>query len=77
MTRDEFLRSLEQELNLPEGSLTESQEVTQIDGWDSMAAVLFIALADEKMGVTISGSQVARSRTLADLLSLLGDTVGA
>jgi acyl carrier protein len=77
MTRDEFLRNLEQELNLQEGNLSESQELTQIDGWDSMAAVLFIALADEKMGVTISGSQVARSRTLADLLSLLGDTVGA
>jgi len=77
MTRDEFLRNLEQELSLSEGSLSESQPLTQIDGWDSMAAVLFIALADEKMGVTISGSQVARARTLADLLSLLGDTVGA
>jgi acyl carrier protein len=77
MTREDFLRNLERELKLPERSLNESQALTEVDNWDSMAAVLFIALADEKMGVTISGHQVAKSRTLADLLSLLGDTVSA
>ena len=77
MTREDFLRNLERELELPERSLNESQALTEVDGWDSMAAVLFIALADEKMGVMISGHQVAKSRTLADLLSLLGDTVSA
>ncbi len=75
MTREEFLRNLECEMELPAGSLNESQALTDVEGWDSMAAVLFIALADEKIGVTISGNQVAKAKTLADLLSLLGDTV--
>jgi acyl carrier protein len=73
MTRAEFLRTLEGELELPEGSLNENQALTDVDGWDSMAAVLFIALADEKVGVIVSGDQIAKSRTLNDLLLLLGD----
>ena len=44
-----------------------------IEAWDSLAAVLFIALADEKVGVTVSGDQIARAKTLNDLLSLLGE----
>ncbi len=75
MTREEFVRNLEREMELPVGSLNETQALTDVEGWDSMAAVLFIALADEKIGVTISGNQVAKAKTLADLLSLLGDTV--
>ena len=38
-----------------------------------MAAVLFIALADEKLGVAVSGDQIASSKTINDLTSLLGD----
>jgi acyl carrier protein len=60
-------------MEIPEGSLNASQALTEVDGWDSLAAVLFIALADEKVGVIISGDQVAKARTLDDLLSLLGD----
>jgi acyl carrier protein len=73
MTRGEFLRMLEGELELPEGSLNENQTLAEVDGWDSMAAVLFIALADEKVGVTVSGNQIAGSKTFNELLSLLGD----
>ena len=73
MTRGEFLRTLEGELEMPEGSLNENQALADLDGWDSMAAVLFIALADEKAGVIVSGDQIAKSKTLNELLSLLGD----
>jgi acyl carrier protein len=73
MTRREFLRALEGQLELPEGSLNGKHALTDIDGWDSLAAVMFIALADEKIGVTISGNQIANAKTLDELLSLLGD----
>ena len=75
MTRNEFLRTLEGEMELPAGSLNEHQALADVDGWDSMAAVLFIALADQKVGVVVSGDQIARSRTLSELLSLLGDAL--
>jgi hypothetical protein len=46
MTRDEFVRALENQMEIPEGQLTGSQALSEVDGWDSLAAVLFIALAD-------------------------------
>lgn len=73
MTRQEFLRALEGQMDLRAGSLKEDQKLAGLDGWDSMAAVLFIALADEKVGVTISGNQIAQAKNVNDLLSLLGD----
>jgi acyl carrier protein len=73
MTRDEFLRALEGELALDSGCLKENQTLKSVKGWDSMAAVQFIALADEQVGVALSGDQIAKSRTISELLSLLGD----
>jgi len=73
MTKQEFLRALETQLEVPKGSLREDEKLTDLESWDSMAAVLFIALADEKAGLTLSGSQIAGSKTIGDLLSLLGD----
>jgi acyl carrier protein len=77
MTKGEFLRALETQLEVPAGSLNGNQVLTELSSWDSMAAVLFIALADEKLGVTISGDQIARSKTINDLMSLLGDRLTA
>ena len=71
MTKQAFLHELEQQLELPSGSLREEDKLSDLESWDSMAAVLFIALADEKAGVTLSGSQIAGSKTVGDLLSLL------
>lgn len=71
MTKIEFVRELEDQLEMPEGSLKENQSLADLAGWDSMAAVLFIALADEKLGVTLSGDQIARSTTVDELLALL------
>lgn len=71
MTKQQFLRELETELALDPGSLQEGQALSEIKGWDSMAAVQFIALADEKAGVAIPDNQIARARTVSDLLSLL------
>ena len=71
MTRQAFLHELEEQLELPSGSLREEDKLSDLESWDSMAAVLFIALADEKAGVTLSGSQIAGSKTVGDLLSLL------
>lgn len=73
MTHSEFLRALERQMEVSEGVLKEDQLLSQTEGWDSMAALLFIALADEKLGAAISGNQVAQASTVRDLLDLLGD----
>jgi len=73
MTRSEFLRLLEGQMEIAEGSLNENQQLSEIEGWDSLAALLFIALADEKLGTTVGGNDIANSKSVNDLLALLGD----
>jgi acyl carrier protein len=73
MTKPEFLRLLEGQMEISEGSLNENERLIDIEGWDSMAALLFMALADEKLGVTVVGNDIAKSKTVSDLLALLGD----
>jgi acyl carrier protein len=73
MTRGDFLRALEAEMEKPEGSIQADQALTNVEGWDSLAALLFMALADSRLGVLISGEQIAGARTVNDLLLLLGD----
>ena len=77
MTKSEFLQALEHELEVPEGSLRGEQLLAQVPAWDSMAAVIFIALADREAGVTVSGDQIAGARTVDQLLALLGNRVAA
>ena len=73
MTKQEFLRALEAELEKPEGSLNPGDALTDVEGWDSLAALLFISLADSKFGVILSGDQIAKAKTVNDLLLLVGD----
>jgi acyl carrier protein len=77
MTKREFLRELEGQMEVPAGTLNTGQMLADVEGWDSLAAVMFIALADEKVGVTVSGNQIASARTVDELLSLLGDKLTA
>jgi acyl carrier protein len=77
MTRDEFLRALERELALDSGRLREDQVLEGLEGWDSVAALQFIALADEQTGITISGAQIKKSKTINELLSLMGNRLSA
>ncbi len=71
------MRALEGQMEVPEGSLNGNPSIKDLGTWDSMAGVIFIALADEKLGVAVSGDQIARSKTIDDLMSLLGDRLTA
>ena len=73
MTKTEFLRELEGQLEISEGGLNnEDQMLATLSGWDSMAAVIFIALADEKLGVLLPDNQIASAKSVGDLMALLG-----
>ncbi len=77
MTQREFLRALEDQLEVPEGTLEKDRMLADVEGWDSMAGVLFIALADEKLGVNVVAKDLGKSKTVHDLLLLLGDRLSA
>jgi acyl carrier protein len=70
MTREEVLRALDELLELPAGTLQGPELLEDLEQWNSMAVMGFIALADSHNGTTLSARQIASSRTVGDLLEL-------
>jgi acyl carrier protein len=70
MTRKEFLVSMDTMLELPEGTLNGSERLEDLEQWNSMAMISFIALADENQRVKVSPRELAGCATVAELLDL-------
>jgi acyl carrier protein len=70
MNHDEFLSEFQEILELPPGSLQGSEPLSDLEQWDSLAMMSFIALASEKCGVTLSPRQLLGCQTVDDLLAV-------
>lgn len=75
MTKNEFLKELEEVLEADAGTITGEQALADLAAWDSLAVMAFIAMVDEKFSMTLSASKLAEAKTVGDLISLLGDKV--
>lgn len=73
MTSSNFLRALEESLELESGSVSGNEKLNDVDWWDSLAALTFMAVADQELQTIISGEQLASCNTVPDLLRLLGE----
>lgn len=49
-----------------------SEKLTEVEGWDSLSTMAFIAMADKELGLALPGNHVLACRTVEDLLGLLG-----
>ncbi len=67
----EINREIEQIVNANAGSIKGGEALSDI-GWDSMATVMFIAMADEKFSKAIPPDSLAEAKTVSDLHVLLG-----
>jgi acyl carrier protein len=72
MTRQEALRLLETTLEMAPNTLTGEEHLRDLDGWDSLSALAFIAMADKERGLALPGNAVVRCRTVDELIGLLG-----
>jgi acyl carrier protein len=75
MTISIFLRAYEEALEIDPGTITGNETLREAGWWDSMAALVFMSLADEKLGVSITGGDLEKCSSVPDLLSLLGDKI--
>jgi acyl carrier protein len=75
MTKEGFLRVFEQKLELDPNTLTGKEALEGAPFWDSLAAITFIALADDKCGKEITAEHLAACTTVDDLIGLLGDCI--
>lgn len=70
MTREEFLNSMADIVEVPRGTLKGPEPLNAIEHWDSLAMVSFIALADSNNRVSLSPRQMMKCTTVSDLLQI-------
>ena len=69
MTRHDFLSAMDNVLELPAGTLTGSENLEDLENWNSLAMVEYIALADSN-GAKLSPRQIRDCETIDQLARL-------
>jgi hypothetical protein len=69
MTKEEFLNSMDENLELPPGTLHGPERLEDLEMWDSVSMMSYIALADTH-GVKLSPRQIVGCSTVDDLAKL-------
>ena len=74
MTKEEFMEEMEYILDLDEslGGVELSTPLSEIEEWDSLSYVAFLAMANKATGRRISPAEVKAAETLQDLFELAG-----
>jgi acyl carrier protein len=72
LTYREFLSEFEQIVDAPAGSIGGQEGLGDLAGWDSVAMMMFVAMVDERLGLTLAAQDVHGAATVADLALLAG-----
>ena len=73
MSNRDPLRFLENMLELAPFTLTGGEALRDLQAWDSLGTMLFIATVDREFGVPLPGNRVIRCQTVDDLCRLIDD----
>lgn len=69
MPRDKAIELLERALELPEGSLSPGDAVS--DRWDSITLLGFMAAVDEEFGVVLAPQRLLACKSAGDVANLV------
>jgi acyl carrier protein len=72
MTKTEFLLQIDELLEQTPGTLQGPETLVDY-GWDSLAVVSFIAMVHNLCQYVVPPEQLARCKTVNDVIGLLGD----
>jgi acyl carrier protein len=71
MKQRDFLKHIDEVLDVPSGTVRGDEALSEIEGWDSLAVVGFIAVVNQHLGVTLSAKSVQQATTMPALLALI------
>ncbi len=75
MKKEDFLFLLDELIEVEPGTLTGKEILRDLESFDSLAVVGFIAMVDEKFDVILSPNQIPKCEKVDDLIGLLGDKI--
>lgn len=67
----DFTSQLQEELEL-EIDLTPETDLSQLEEWDSMAAMILIGFVSDNFGVLLNGDDIAKITTVNSLVEKIG-----
>jgi acyl carrier protein len=70
MTRCEFLQSMDELLEQQPQTLRGPEPLEGV-GWDSLSVITFIVMAEEKLGCKVEPRQLAKCKTIDDVVGLV------
>lgn len=71
MNNERKLKLLAEVLDMEEDVITPEIKLSELDEWDSIALISFIAMMDDEFNKMIKGSDVKKQKTVADLMNLM------
>ena len=71
MTNEEKIAILEELMEVDEGTLAPETLLSNIEEWDSVSFLSFMAMMDEKFGKTVIGSEIKTKETVGDLMAMM------
>jgi acyl carrier protein len=75
MSKQSTFEALEELLRLPAGSLKGKEQLKDLNQWDSLAMVEFVAMVDERFGIDILPEDVRECRTIDDLAETVASQI--
>jgi acyl carrier protein len=73
--RPDFLCLIDKLLALAPGTVKGPETLANFEAWDSLAAMGFVALLDDKLGITLPSGRLEHCATVADLVAVAGSQV--
>jgi acyl carrier protein len=71
VTRAEFCKKLDTITNSPPGTIRGDEELLDVPGWDSLSVPEFVLMMKDAVGVTLTGYDVQKCKTVPELMGLL------
>ena len=71
MTDNEKMEILADVLDMDVSEINPTMKLSSLESWDSVAALAFIAMMDEKFGKTIKGTQLKNFDTIQDAMTIM------
>ena len=75
MRIEDKISLLEELIEADEGSIKCCDELSEVENWDSLNVLAFIAMADEKFNLILSPEMIREAKTVGCLLDLLDEKV--
>lgn len=70
--KEKIIALIEQALNVPEGTITDTTQIADIEQWDSLAHVMIIGELEEKLGISIPVEEAVELTGMRELLEKCG-----